>query len=275
MTTPEIARAFLVAEATMAQRIVRAKAKIRVARIPFRVPEAAELPDRLPSVLAVVYLIYNEAHTATAGPELGRPDLAAEAIRLGRLLHSLMPEEPEVTGLLALMLLSESRRTARTSADGSLVLLADQDRGRWDRALISEGLSLVRQCLQRDRPGPYQLQAAIQAVHAAAPTAADTDWPQIVALYRHLDVIGPSPVVTLNRAVAEAEAFGPSAGLALLDSLPLDAYTPFHAVRAELLARAGDHAGAADAFTRAAALATNAVERGYLTARAQQASERP
>jgi RNA polymerase sigma-70 factor, ECF subfamily len=273
MTTPEVARAFLVAEPTMAQRIVRAKSKIRGARIPYRVPGADELPGRLPAVLSVVYLIYTEGHTATAGHDLGRADLSAEAIRLGRLLHHLMPQEPEVTGLLALMLLAESRRASRTNPDGSLVLLPDQDRGRWDRELIQQGQALVRDCLRRNQPGPYQLQAAIQAVHSSAPSAAQTDWLQIVTLYRHLESIAPSPVVTLNRAVAEAEADGPAAGLALLSDLPLATYAPYHAVLGELLVRSHQHVAAARAFEQAASLTANDVERNHLLRRAQQAAK--
>ena len=271
LSTPQIARAFLVSESTMAQRIVRAKGKIRAAHIPYRIPEAAELPDRLPQALAVVYLIFNEGHTTSTGPDLGRIDLAAEAIRLGRLLHVLMPDEPEVGGLLALMLLSESRRQARTTDEGALVLLTDQDRGRWDPTLIDEGQALVRGCLRRGRPGPYQIQAAIQAVHSDARTAADTDWGQIVTLYRQLEALAPSPVVRLNRAVAEAELSGPAAGLALLDDLPLDAYPPFHAVRAELLVRAGAPAAAVGEFIRAADLTTNAIEEAHLRRRAGEA----
>jgi len=270
LATPEIARAFLVPEATMAQRIVRAKAKIRAARIPYRIPTEAELPDRLPPVLAVVYLIFNEGHTAASGAQLGRPDLAAEAIRLGRLLHELMPDEPEVTGLLALMLLSESRRSARTAPDGAVVLLADQDRSRWDHDLIREGHDLVRACLRRNRPGPYQVQAAIQAVHTDAPSSADTDWRQVLALYDQLNDLAPSPIVALNRAIAVAEVNGSHAGLELLEDLPLDRYHPYHAARAELLDRAGDPVGAAAEFTRAADLTTNAAERAHLHQRAIQ-----
>ena len=215
LTTAEIARAFLVPEPTMAQRLVRAKAKIRDAGIPYRIPAEADLPARLSGVLAVVYLIFNEGYTASSGDQLARADLCAEAIRLGRLLARLMPDEPEVLGLLALMLLTESRRTARTSADGALVVLADQDRSRWDRALIAEGQALVRQCLRRGQPGPYQIQAAINAVHSDAPLAAATDWEQILHLYDQLLVVAPSPVVTLNRAVAVAMSDGQTSRMLL------------------------------------------------------------
>ncbi|MEU4671398.1 sigma-70 family RNA polymerase sigma factor [Amycolatopsis sp. NPDC023774] len=264
LTTGEIARAFLVPEPTMAQRISRAKAKIRDAGVPYRVPADADLPHRLGAVLAVVYLIFTEGHTATSGASLGRPGLAAEAIRLGRVLASLMPDEPEVLGLLALMLLVESRRPARTGPGGAVVLLPDQDRGCWDRALVSEGQDLVRRCLRRDRPGPYQLQAAINAVHSDAATAGDTDWRQIVQLYDHLLLLTPTPVVALHRAVAVAEVDGAEAALALVDALDLDGYHLLHAVRADLLARAGRHGKAAVAYGRAVELAENAAERALL-----------
>ena len=276
LQTPEIARAFLVQEATMAARITRAKKKIAAARIPYRVPDDAELPDRLRPVLAVLYLVFNEGYTASAGDELTRPDLSAEAIRLARLLAELMPDEAEVIGLLALLLLTESRRTARTAPGGtkaqvkpaSLVLLPDQDRSRWDRRLIAEGQSLVRACLRRNQPGPYQIQAAINAVHSDAPTAADTDWAQILALYDQLLAVAPTRVVALNRAVALAEVKGPAAALAEVDALDLGQYHLFHATRADFLRRLGRHAEAADAYDRAGELATNAAERTFLTERA-------
>lgn len=264
LTTAEIARAFLVPEPTMAQRLVRAKGKIRDARIPYRVPADADLPDRLRAVLAVVYLIFNEGYTASSGEALVREDLCAEAIRLGRLLAELMPDEPEVIGLLALMLLIESRRATRTTSGGDLVLLADQDRGRWDHHLIAEGQALVRQCLRRDQPGPYQIQAAINAVHSDAPAAAATDWGQILQLYNQLMAIAPSPVVALHRAVAVAEVDGPDAALRIVDGLDLETYHLFHAVRADLLRRLGRTAEAAIAYEAAIARTENATERDFL-----------
>ncbi|WRZ94878.1 RNA polymerase sigma factor [Streptomyces sp. NBC_01007] len=257
LTTPQIARAFLVPEPTMAQRIVRAKAKIRDAGIPYRIPRDADLPDRVKGVLAVVYLVFNEGYG-------GREDLCAEALRLGRLLVELMPDEPEALGLLALMLLIEARRPVRVTADGDLVLLADQDRTRWDRDLITEGQALVRRCLRRNRPGPYQIQAAINAVHSDAPTAAATDWGQIRRLYDQLMELAPSPVVALNRAVAVAEVEGPQTALALVEKLDLDGYHAFHAVRADLLRRLGRHGEALRAYDAAITLTGSASERAHL-----------
>ncbi|MGZ4629384.1 RNA polymerase sigma factor [Oryzihumus sp.] len=267
LTTAEIARAFLVPEPTMAQRLVRAKAKIRDAGIPYRVPREADLPDRLRAVLAVVYLVYNEGWSASSGAELVREGLCAEAIRLGRLLAELMPDEPEAVGLLAMMLLLESRRAARTSPGGDLVLLAEQDRGRWDAALVAEGQQLVRQCLRRGRPGPYQVQAAINAVHSDAATAADTDWQQVLALYDQLLTLSPTPVVALHRAVAVAEVEGPAPALELVDHLDLAGYHVFHAVRADLLRRLGHRQEAAAAYEAALALGGNARERAFLERR--------
>lgn len=267
LTTAAIARAFLVPETTMAQRLTRAKHKIRDARIPYRVPEAADLPERLAGVLAVVYLVFNEGYTASEGDQLTRGDLCAEAIRLGRLLRELMPREPEVAGLLALMLLVDARRHTRTSADGDLVLLADQDRTRWDQARIADGHALVRECLRVNRPGPYQLQAAIQAVHTDAPSAAATAWPQILALYDQLLAVQPTPIVALNRAVAVAEVRGPAEALALMDALPLGGFHVFHAVRADLLRRLGRGDEAAVTYDAAIAATANAAERAFLRRR--------
>jgi RNA polymerase sigma-70 factor (ECF subfamily) len=274
LTTPEIARAFVVSETTMGQRISRAKAKIRDAGIPYRVPTSAELPDRLRPVLAVVYLVFNEGYTATAGTGLGRDDLVADAIRLGRTLAELMPDEPEVTGLLALMLLVAARRAARTDGTGALVPLHEQDRTRWDDALVAEGQQLVRACLRRNQSGPYQIQAAINAVHSDAPVAAATDWGQILALYDQLLAVEPSPVVALNRAVALAEVEGPEAGLAATEGLALDDYYLLHAVRADLLRRLGRPGEARVAYDAALARTENDEERAHLV-RARAAAADP
>ncbi|MEU4673100.1 RNA polymerase sigma factor [Amycolatopsis sp. NPDC023774] len=274
LTTAEIARAFLVSEPTMSQRLVRTKRKIREAGIPYRVPPAHLLPERTAAVLGVLYLLFNEGYAATAGDEPARHDLCTEAIRLTRTLLTLMPDEPEIEGLLALLLLQHSRRGARLDADGELVTLADQDRSRWDAAAIGEGLALVDTALHRGSPGPYQLQAAIAACHAAAPAASDTDWPQIAALYGELAKRVPSPVVQLNRAVAVAMADGPAAGLAHVDTMAgdLDGYHLLPATRADLLRRLGRHEEAADAYRAALALAGNEADRRFLRRRLSEIS---
>ena len=259
LSTKQVASSFLVTEATMAARLVRAKRKIKVARIPYRVPQPHELPDRLRPVLAVVYLIYNAGLRSPA-----EPGLCAEAIRLARIVVALMPDEPEVAGLLALLLLTESRRASRTRPDGSLVLLGEQDRTQWDRALVQEGQAIVRRCLRRNQPGAYQLQAAINAVHADALTIEQTDWSQIVALYDQLLAVAPTPVVALNRAIAIGEVQGPAAALALVEELALDNYYPFHAARADLLRRLGRNSEAAAAYERGAAMAPTDAERDFL-----------
>jgi RNA polymerase sigma-70 factor (ECF subfamily) len=258
LSTTQVARSFLVAEPTMARRLVRAKHKIKAARIPYRVPRAHELPGRLRPVLAVVYLVYTAGLTGPADP-----GLCAEGIRLARILASLLPDEPEVAGLLALLLLTESRRESRLAPDGSLVLLGEQDRTRWDQALIQEGQAIVRWCLRRNQPGPYQLQAAINAVHADAEAIEETDWSQIVALYDQLLAVAPTLVVALNRAIAVGEVQGPATALALVDELDLDNYHPYHATRADLLARLGRHSEAEAAYQRAAAMAPTDAERDF------------
>lgn len=266
LTTPEIASAYLVSESTMAARITRAKKKIASAGIPYRVPADHDLPDRLSSVLAALYLIYNEGYAASSGTELTRTDLSGEAIRLSRVLVELMPDEPEAWGLLALVLLTEARRPARTDDSGALVLLADQDRTRWNRPMITEGHELVRRCLRRNAPGPYQIQAAINAVHDDAPSAALTDWGQIVTLYDQLMQHCPMTVVALNRAVAVAERDGAQAGLDAIEPLraDLDGYYPLHAARADLLTRLHRDIEAADAYRKALELTDNEVFRNYL-----------
>ena len=270
LTTAEIAAAFLVPEATMAQRLLRAKRKVRATNLALRMPEDAELVDRLAPVLSVVLLVFNEGYVATAGDQLVRAELCAEGLHLGRLLARLMPDEPEVRGLLALMLLIDSRREARVAADGSLVPLAEQDRTRWDRALIAEGQTLVRACLRQGRPGPYQLQAAINAVHSDARSADETDWAQVLALHDQLRELVPGQVTELNRAVAVAEVDGPEAALALVEPLDLQRYHLWHATRGELLRRRGDLDGAAAAYACARELTDNEAERSFLARRLEE-----
>jgi RNA polymerase sigma-70 factor, ECF subfamily len=271
LTTPEIARAFLVPEPTLAQRLVRAKRKIRDAGIPYRVPPAELLPERLAGVLHVLYLVFNEGYAASSGDALIRRELCAEAIRLTRVVVELLPDEPEARGLLALMLLHDARRDARVDDAGQLVLLDDQDRSRWDEDRITEGRTLIVAVLEEQRPGPYQVQAAIAALHDEAATAADTDWPQIAILYRRLLEMTPSPVVELNLAAAVAMADGPAVGLAMMDGIAaageLDSYPYLHASRADLLRRLGRWSEADAAYRRALALTTNGAERSFLERR--------
>ena len=267
LTVAEIAQAFLVPETTMAQRITRAKKKISAANIPYRVPDVDDLNERLGGVLAVVYLVFNEGYLASSGEHSIREDLTGEAIRLGRILRQLMPEQPEVAGLLALMLLIESRRTTRVDAAGELVPLRDQDRGGWDRSLIAEGHALVRECLAVGRPGQYQLLAAINAVHTDAPDVSSTDWSQIAVLYDQLYAISPSPIVALNRAVVVAELDGPEVALAQVDRLELPTYHAWHATRADLLRRLGRSAEARAAYDAAIGATENPAERAYLARR--------
>ena len=269
LTVAEIAAAFLVPETTMAQRITRAKAKVKGAHIPFRVPGPADLPARLEAVLAVLYLVFNEGYLATSGDAPVRAELTDEAVRLARLLHRLLPEEPEVTGLLALMLLTDARRAVRV-ADGELVPLDQQDRGGWDHAMVAEGHALVRECLARDRPGRYQVLAAVGAVHTDARTWADTDWAQIATLYDQLAALDPSPVVALNRAVAVAELDGPEVALRLVDRLDLATYHAWHATRADLLRRLGRSAEARAAYDAAIGLSDNVAEVAFLRRRRGQ-----
>jgi RNA polymerase sigma-70 factor (ECF subfamily) len=264
LTVAEIAQAFLVPETTMAQRITRAKKKIAAAKVPYRVPQAADLPERLGGVLAVLFLIFNEGYLASGGGDPVRAELCGEAIRLTRILRQLLPREPEVAGLLGLLLLTDARREARVR-DGQLVPLDEQDRAGWDRTLVAEGHALVRECLAINRPGRYQVLAAINAVHADAPTAADTDWSQVVALYDQLTRLDPSPIVALNRAVAIGKLDGPDVAFALVDRLPLTGYHAWHAARADLLRRLGRSAEAKESYDAAIAATQNSAERAYLS----------